>query len=99
MNDTAACIDETHAGTETIERVGERRSLRGLQIERSSDQNRPADMGNDQPHPAPCFVIDDAVPLTAKDAEHGYAGCRFVENGIDAIDEALRPRPFPIKTR
>ena len=71
MNDTAARIDETHAHTKAIERVGERRRLRGLQVEHSSDQNRPADMGNDQPHPMPCFVINDAVSLAAEDAEHG----------------------------
>src|SRR4029077_3895993 len=43
MNDTAARVDETRARTKAIERVGERRSFRALQVERSSDQNRPAD--------------------------------------------------------
>src|SRR5205085_4377067 len=98
MNDAAAGIDETHAHAETIERVRERRSLRCLQIKHSSDQNRPADMRNDQPHPMPCFVINHAVSLTAEDTEQGCAGCRFVENGTDEIDETLRPHPFPIKS-
>ena len=46
----------------------------------------------------PCLV-NHAVPLAAEDAEQGCAGCRFVENGTDEIDEALRLDPFPIKSR
>jgi len=76
MNDTASRIDEAHTDTKTIERIGERRSLRGLQIEHSSDQNRSAAMGNDQSHPMPCFIINHAVSITAKDSEHRYAACR-----------------------
>src|SRR4051812_1121981 len=98
MNDAAACIDQTHARIEAIERVGERSSLGGLQVEHSPDQNGAANMGDDQAHPAPCFVINEAVPCMAKHTEHGDACRRFVENGTDEIDETLRLHPFSIKS-
>src|SRR6267378_1731253 len=98
VNDTPALIDETQAGVKSIERIGECRGLRKLQIEYSGNKDRAANVRSDQPHVMTRFVIDEAVALVAEDPEHGHAGCRPVENGADEVDEALRPSPFPIES-
>ncbi len=98
MNDTPALIDEIQAGVKPIERIGECPGLRNLQIEQSGNDDRAANVRNDQPHAMTRFVIDEAVALVAEDPEHGNAGGRFVENGADEVDKALGPSPFLIKS-
>jgi hypothetical protein len=97
VNDTPVLIDEIQAGVEPIERIGECPGLRNLLIEQPGNDDRAANVRNDQAHAVTRFVIDEAVALMAEDPEHGDAGGRFVENRAHEVDEALRPGPFLIK--
>ena len=99
MNDTSIRIDKIHARSEAIERIGECRGLCSLHIKHFADKNRAANMGDDQPHPTPRLVIGDAVALMTQNPEYGDACRRFVEGSPHEIDQALRPHPFPIKSR
>ena len=48
VDDTSGCIDQADPGAEAVERIGEGRGLRGLEIDQPADQYRAADVRNDQ---------------------------------------------------
>ncbi len=91
-----AGIDEAHARAQPVQGIGQRRALGGLEIEHSGDQNRAADVGDDQAHALAHLVIDDAIALVAKHSEHRHAGGRLVEGTAGSeVDQALLAAPTP----
>jgi len=70
-----------------------------LQVDDLGDEYGAPDMGNQQPHALARRVVDQAMPLVAKHAEHGGAGRRLLEGGADEVDKALRLRPFAVEAR
>ena len=98
MDDAANRIDQEHAGRDTVERIGEGCSFRGLEIDRLADQNGAPDMRNDESHAPARIVVDEAVALVTKDAEHCDAGRGLLQHGCDEVHQARRLRPFAIES-
>ena len=57
MQNASTRIDKAHPGAKAIERVGEVRGIRSLEIDKSTDQRRLADMRNDEAHAPPRFIV------------------------------------------
>jgi hypothetical protein len=97
VNDPAPRVDQEHAGTDRVERIGERRGFRSLQVDDFADEYRTPDMRDDQPHPPPRLVVHKPVALVPEHAERGDAGERLVQDGADEIHQALGRGPFLVE--
>ena len=99
MHHATVRVDQEHPGGEAVENLVQRGGLGLTEIDDPADQHGAPDMRRDEPHPLPRSGIDNAVIAVAKDAEHGHARRRPVEDAADEIDESLRLGPFPIEPR
>src|ERR1700736_3395730 len=61
VDDASDRIDNAYPRAEAIEGVGEARGLPSLEIEKSADQHRPANVRNDETHALAHFIVDNAL--------------------------------------
>jgi len=74
VHNTRFSVQQEHARTQAVERIGESRRFCLLEIDNSRDQHRTADVRNNEANAPTRFIVDQAVAFVTKNAKHRYSG-------------------------
>src|SRR5215813_13927482 len=94
-----APIDQQHGRANPIKSVGESRSLARLVIDCLADQNRAAQVRNDELQAASALTIGRPVALVTEHPNQGGAGRGLVQRRDHAVHESLRSHPLTVEAR
>src|SRR6267142_2747133 len=97
VDDPTVSVDKDHAGTQSIENIGKAHRFGLLAMDGLADQQGATDVGYQERHAPPHFVVDQAVRLMAYHTEKRTTCRRFLDHCAGDVDPAMRPRPLLVK--
>src|SRR6266568_3781862 len=97
VDDPTVSVDKDHAGTQSIENIGKAHRFGLLAMDGLADQQGATDVGYQERHAPPHFVVDQAVRLMAYNTEKRTTCRRFLDHCAGDVDPAMRPRPLLVK--
>ena len=97
MDETAGRRHQEDARGKAVDRLPEGGSLELVEVDRAADEQGPAEMRDEQPHPPDLAFGGDAGVAMADAGDERDAGGGLVEGALDAVDDPERRGPFAME--